>query len=152
MPGPPTEGFVFDTSLLGRFKLQVARRLAPFLLRRADATRLYYAWQLDSLPGGAFPPAYVFPDFVPVALIPTSLPAGTAPAGRYLLCLGWPFNRKGVDVLIRAFHKIADRHPDVALKVVGYCPDLTPYERLADGNPRIRFQPGCPPSTRSDRR
>ncbi len=143
VPGPPTEGFVFDHSRLGWLKLQVARRLVPFVLRRADATRLYYAWQLDGLPGDGFPPAYVFPDFVPVSLINASGPPGPG-VGRYILFLGFPFNRKGVDVLIQAFNKISDKHPDVELRIVGYCPDRTPYERLAGDNPRIRFEKGVP--------
>ena len=143
VPGPPTEGFTYEPGLSSKLKLRLARRLAPFLLRRADATRLYYAWQLDGLPGGPFPPAYVFPDFVHVAGNRGTPPPAEAPE-RYVLFLGSPFNRKGVDVLIKAFLMISDRHPDVTLRVVGHCPDRAPYERLAVGNPRVRFSPGIP--------
>ncbi len=143
VPGPPTEGFVFDPGRLGWLKLQVARRLVPFALRRADAVRLYYAWQLDGVPGGPFPRAFVFPDFVPVSLIHPDARPG-AGAGRYILLLGFPFSRKGADVLIQAFNKVCDKHPDVELRVVGYCPDRAVYERLAGGNPRVLFEKGVP--------
>lgn len=146
VPGPPTEGFTYEPGLSSRVKLRVARWLAPFLLRRADATRLYYAWQLDGLPGGPFPPAYVFPDFVRITENRAEAPPAAAPEAseRYVLFLGSPFSRKGVDVLIRAFLSIADRHPGVTLRVVGHCPDRAPYERLAGGDPRVRFSAGIP--------
>jgi len=149
VPGPPTEGFTYEPGFTSKVKLRVARWLAPFLLRRADATRLYYAWQLDDLPGGPFPPAYVFPDFVLIggtgaAPAQARAPADTASAERFILFLGSPFSRKGVDVLIKAFLRISDRHPDVTLRVIGHCPDRGPYEQMAAGNPRVLFSPGIP--------
>jgi glycosyltransferase involved in cell wall biosynthesis len=65
--------------------------------------------------------------------------------GNYLLAVGHPFHRKGVDVLIRAFVRIADRHPDVTLRILGYAPpnELQSYEALGDHHPRIKFvKPG----------
>jgi glycosyltransferase involved in cell wall biosynthesis len=56
--------------------------------------------------------------------------------------LGHPFDRKGVDLLIKAFNQIANRHPDVSLKIVGFCDDLTPYRELANHSPRVAFLPG----------
>lgn len=142
VPGPPTEGFQFEPGVISRLKLFLARRIVPFLIRRADATRLYYGWQLDDLPTQDFPPAYVFPDFVPVSLVPP--PDDDAAGSRYILFLGHPYNRKGVDVLIKAFNSIADRHPDVVLKIVGHCPDLTPWKRLAGDSPRVQFEKALP--------
>jgi glycosyltransferase involved in cell wall biosynthesis len=59
---------------------------------------------------------------------------------RYILFLGFPWKLKGVDILIQAFLQIADRHPDVTLRVVGLCPDRRPFERLASGHPRISLE------------
>jgi glycosyltransferase involved in cell wall biosynthesis len=140
VPGPPTEGFLFDGGLLGNLKLRLARRLVPFLLRKADGTRLYYSWQLDDLPAGPRPPAFVFPDFVPVSLVPPPTQDREEGAGRYVLFLGYPFNRKGVDVLIHAFDRIAPRHPDVILRIVGYCPDPGPWERMSAHPERVRIE------------
>jgi glycosyltransferase involved in cell wall biosynthesis len=140
VPGPPTEGFVFDGGLLGNIKLRLARRLVPFLLRKADGTRLYYSWQLDGLPAGPRPPAFVFPDFVPVSLVPPAIQHQGKDAERYVLFLGYPFNRKGVDVLIQAFDRIAPKHPDVILRIVGYCPDPGPWERMSAYPARVRIE------------
>lgn len=142
VPGPPTEGFIFQPGLLSRIKLHVARIYVPFLLRRADGLRLYYPSQLDGVRGVKFPPAFVFPDLVPLSTIASMEQVTRRIDGRYILLLGFPFNRKGVDILIKAFNKISDKHPDISLKVVGHCPDLAPYQKLAEGNPRIFLSTG----------
>jgi glycosyltransferase involved in cell wall biosynthesis len=61
--------------------------------------------------------------------------------GDYLLAVGHPFHRKGVDVLIRAFARIADRHPHMHLRILGYAPkdELDSYRELAGHHPRIEF-------------
>jgi glycosyltransferase involved in cell wall biosynthesis len=143
IPGPPTEGFIFERGLLSKIKLHVARMYVPGLLRQAAAVRLYYPGQLEGLKG-SFPPAFVFPDLVPVSVIASMEEVKNNHDGRYILFLGHPFNRKGVDILLEAFNKISPEHPEISLKVVGYCPDLAPYQELAGGNPRISFHPGVP--------
>ena len=65
--------------------------------------------------------------------------------GDYLLAVGYPFHRKGVDVLIRAFARIADKHPHMKLRILGYAPpnELDSYRALAGDHPRIEFvRPG----------
>jgi glycosyltransferase involved in cell wall biosynthesis len=65
--------------------------------------------------------------------------------GNYLLAVGHPFHCKGIDVLIRAFVRIADRHPDVRLRILGYAPpgELDSYQALGRHHPRIEFvRPG----------
>lgn len=62
----------------------------------------------------------------------------------YILLVGYPYDIKGVDVLIKAFNKISSEYPDIKLKIVGHCEDRTPYERLADGNKNIIFRKGVP--------
>jgi glycosyltransferase involved in cell wall biosynthesis len=65
--------------------------------------------------------------------------------GDYLLCVGFPFHRKGVDVVIGAFRSICKKHPTIKLKIMGYCPDeeLTWYKQLAGDESRIEFvKPG----------
>jgi len=92
---------------------------------------------------GTPPPSY-FPDLVAVSTIASVSERTAATVGPYALFMGFPFERKGVDVLIRAFHRVSNRFPELTLKVVGYCPDLTPYRELAANNPRISFLPGQP--------
>lgn len=65
--------------------------------------------------------------------------------GDYLLSVGQPFDLKGMDVLIAAFKTIAEKHPWISLRIMGYCPqkDLAKYRALADGHLRIAFiEPG----------
>ncbi len=84
---------------------------------------------------------YRFPDFVATEYFESL----ACHQGDYLLSIGHPFHRKGVDVLIEAFKLIAERHPKVSLRIMGYCPeaDLARYRTLAGGHSRIAFiKPG----------
>jgi glycosyltransferase involved in cell wall biosynthesis len=144
IPGPPLGGFAYEGGMFNKIKSYVARCYVPRLLRSADALRLYFPTQLEDLRPGCYPRAFVFPNLVPVSVIASSCAAHGGWDGRYGLILGHPFERKGVDVLIKAFQLITERHPDFSLKIVGYCPDLAPYRELAGGNPRIEFLPGQP--------
>jgi len=65
--------------------------------------------------------------------------------GDYLLSVGFPFHRKGIDILIKAFSCIADRYPRVRLRILGYAPEdeLASYRALASPGSRIEFvRPG----------
>ncbi len=84
---------------------------------------------------------YRFPDFVATEYFESL----ACHQGDYLLSIGHPFHRKGVDVLIEAFKRVAERHPKVSLRIMGYCPegDLARYQTLAGGHSRIAFiKPG----------
>lgn len=59
-----------------------------------------------------------------------------------ILCVGHPYNIKGVDILIQAFNLIAQDYPDVSLKIIGHCDDRKPYIDLVEGNSRISFHKG----------
>ncbi len=59
---------------------------------------------------------YRFPSFVATEYF-QSLPSYQ---GDYLLSVGYPFYRKGVDVLIEAFKLIAEEHKRVKLRIMGY--------------------------------
>jgi glycosyltransferase involved in cell wall biosynthesis len=61
--------------------------------------------------------------------------------GDYLLAVGHPFHRKGIDVLVQAFAKIADDYPSMRLRIIGYAPEaeLESYRALAGHHPRIEF-------------
>jgi glycosyltransferase involved in cell wall biosynthesis len=61
--------------------------------------------------------------------------------GDYLLAVGHPFHRKGVDILIRAFAQVADDFPSVRLRILGYAPpaELASYRALAGPCQQIEF-------------
>jgi glycosyltransferase involved in cell wall biosynthesis len=75
-----------------------------------------------------------FPDFTPVGLVPES-----GQVGNYFLFVGYPWERKGVDVLIKAWKRLAPSFPGVTLKIVGFCPDLAPWEALRGDETSIEF-------------
>jgi glycosyltransferase involved in cell wall biosynthesis len=137
MPGNPVSSFSFLPGRIARFKQSLARRLVPLVLGQADAIKLLYPGQLDGLRIRRNGPVEIFPDFVPIRALPAA-----QPGQKYLLFIGHPWYLKGVDVLIRAFNRIAERFPGYTLKIVGHCPDRTPFEALRAGNPRIEFYPG----------
>lgn len=59
-----------------------------------------------------------------------------------ILCVGHPYDIKGVDILLQAFKLITKEYPEVTLKIIGHCEDRKRYEDLAGGNPRISFHKG----------
>lgn len=58
-----------------------------------------------------------------------------------VLFVGFPFKIKGVDVLIRAFKRIAAHHPDWRLKILGWYPNRTELEAAIDGHSQIFYHP-----------
>ncbi len=142
IPGPPTGGYAFAPGILNKIKSRVARIYVPWMLKSADALQLLFPDQIDELLPGNYPPTFVFPDFAAVSAVESWAGGGTEQDGRYALFLGHPFERKGVDVLLKAFQLVSPRHTDFSLKIVGYCPDLSPYRKLAEGYPGIEFLPG----------
>src|SRR5208337_923988 len=131
IPGPPMGGHSFHPGLMNRIKSCVAKVYVPWILRRADGLRLLFPGQIDDLPRGNYPPAFIFPDFAAVSTVPSQPRGDAGKDGCYALFMGQPFERKGVDVLIKAFLLISDRHPEISLKIVGFCRDLAPYRELA---------------------
>jgi glycosyltransferase involved in cell wall biosynthesis len=143
VPVNPAQSFTDTRTFEARVKRKLADVFVPFLLRRADHVKLFFPGQIDAERYG-LRSVSAFPNFVPlnnIAARPRPEPTGEDP---YILTVGAPFHVKGVDILIRAFQQIADRYPRLRLKIVGHCPDLSPYRALAAGHPRIEFSPGVP--------
>ncbi len=137
LPGHPYRAFQFYEGRLARLKARVARTLVPRILNAASGAKLLYPQQLDDLNVRSDLPVAVFHDFTALGGVQVS-----ALDEKYLLFLGYPWHLKGVDILIRAFLRIADRYPEHRLLIVGHCPDRTPFETLAAGHPRIEFRRG----------
>ncbi len=54
-----------------------------------------------------------------------------------ILFVGFPFKRKGVDILIEAFKKIAPKYPEWKLKILGWFPNPEELNKAIDGHPQI---------------
>jgi glycosyltransferase involved in cell wall biosynthesis len=136
--GVPDKAFILDTArsrTVSRWKRRIATVLLHTLLRRVDGVHLLFPAQIPEKAAERIPACRVFHGFVPVTRIPAS-----SLDERYVLFLGFPWYLKGVDVLIDAFHEIADSVPDVRLRLVGYFPDAEQLERRAKGHPRISIE------------
>jgi glycosyltransferase involved in cell wall biosynthesis len=142
LPAPPIESFKLVPGRLAKIKHTIASWIVPAMIRASDAVWAYYPTQLDPLPLGKYPRMFVFPEFVPISTIAAAANPAENPRARYIYFLGHPFDRKGVDLLLKAFQEIAAKHPDVSLNIVGHCPDLTPYQKLANNSSRVTFRPG----------
>ena len=82
-------------------------------------------------------PIFKFPDFVASRYFESL----ESHQGDYLLSVGFPFELKGMDLLILAFRSIAARHPQIHLRIMGYCParEMVRYRKLAGNEERIKF-------------
>lgn len=60
---------------------------------------------------------------------------------KVILFVGFPFKRKGVDILIDAFKQVANKHPDWKLKILGWFPDMTELNAAMAGHPQIFHHP-----------
>lgn len=85
------------------------------ILRRANAIKLLYRGQLAGFDlGPKAGPVFVYP-----CLVLTDKVQPMAEEN-FVLFVGFPFLRKGVDVLYRAFLRVADRFPDWRLTLIGH--------------------------------
>ncbi len=90
-------------------------RIGSFVLRRADAIRVLYDSQLQGMNVDARR-KLVRRCFDPVPLERFSA-RGDEP---FILLVGYPFRRKGVDVLLKAFARVRERHPQWRVVLIGH--------------------------------
>ena len=58
---------------------------------------------------------------------------------KYLLFVGFPFYRKGVDVLVKAYEKIVDQFPDFELRLIGHLLEDEARKHLGTWRDQIKF-------------
>jgi glycosyltransferase involved in cell wall biosynthesis len=138
VPGVPEDAFRYDQANAGfraAVKRFVADRFLSFVVRNADSTKLLYPSHLDKYPSLRKAKTAVFHDHVPLGFV-AQLPTKDE---HYVLSMGYPSYRKGIDVLIKAFRLIAPRFPEYKLKLVGHFPDRGYLDQLAAGCPQIEI-------------
>lgn len=121
IPGVPHQAYLFEAptvSASNRLKKFLSDVCLHIVVKGCDRVKLLYPGQLDPYPSLRNTPASVFHDFVPVNSINVQ-----SIDERFVLLLGTPWYRKGVDVIIEAFKQIAAKVPGYKLKIVGYFPD-----------------------------
>lgn len=60
---------------------------------------------------------------------------------KVILFVGFPFKRKGLDLLIKAFKQVSDAYPDWRLKILGWYPNKEELDRAIDGHSAISHHP-----------
>jgi glycosyltransferase involved in cell wall biosynthesis len=123
-------------SLLNRCKRRIYPMVMRFVLKRADGIKLLFKEQLapfESILDGKIVRAfhcYVATDAF-----------SNLGEKKEVLFAGFPFKRKGVDILIAAFKKLAPKYPDWTLKVLGWYPDPRELYNAIGGHPQIHHHP-----------
>jgi glycosyltransferase involved in cell wall biosynthesis len=115
-----------------RAKKVIIPAIMGWVLKRAHGIKLLFDAQIDPFAEkvkgkviGRFPCHVSTSSFKPLR------------EDKEVLFVGFPFKRKGVDVLIAAFKQISDKHPDWKLKILGWFPDPTELNAAIAGHPRI---------------
>ncbi len=137
VPGNPQKLFLFDSeklSIINRFKNKIGYSLAAFTINLADHIKLLYPDHLNGYKKISKTQTSIFHDFVPINVIKPS-----DKSDKYILFLGYPWFLKGVDILIKSFKLISNEFPEYRLKIVGFCPDKSYFQKLAEGNNRIEL-------------
>jgi glycosyltransferase involved in cell wall biosynthesis len=141
LPNVPENSYRYDKLNPGLWE-SLKRGVADVLLNlagsRADCLRLFYPWQLRCFPRLQGKPAGVFNSFVPVRTIAGQVEKVYGEE-KYVLSVGYPWHTKGMDILIRAFRKIAGEFPDYKLILLGHYPDRQYLDELAQGCPQIEL-------------
>ncbi len=141
VPGVPSEQFLLEQrepSIGLRTKHTLSLLWTKLVVHLADHVKLLFSRQLADV--AAFEPKKhsVFFDFVGISEMKPS-----DNDERFILFLGYPWYLKGVDLLIRAFNGIAEKFPDYALKIVGYCPNKSDFVRLIRAGVRTELLDAC---------
>jgi glycosyltransferase involved in cell wall biosynthesis len=119
-------------------RLLQMRLVGDYVLRRADAVRLLFVDQLANFV--ALPDATLVRHFFALTYTDRFY---SAPEEKIIVAAGFPFMRKGVDVLVEAFVRLAPRYRDWKLVLIGH---LIPTELRALGveHAQILALPGVP--------
>ncbi len=138
--GDPTNLADIHPVWLRRLRLAWMRSLGSIVLPGASAVKLLFDRQLE---GFAQPsPRAVVRSFMDFCNTERFYPGAEEPI---ILSAGYPFRRKGYDILCSAFARIAPRFPDWKLVLIGH---TIPTEARSAGfvDPRIELLPGVPQS------
>jgi len=107
-------------------------RLAERILRRANGIKLLFPSQIEYAKG--------IPQATAVGVFPSLIDLERFEYicdDKEILFVGHPLHRKGVDLLVQAFHIIKDEFPDWRLTILGWFPDKSELLEWIDNEPRI---------------
>ena len=99
------------------FLSSIVRRI---VCRFSDRIKILTEGQVDSLGLSKWKNKIsVFHDFVPTHYFQDE----SACVNKDILCVGWPFKLKGMELLVESFNRLKDKHPDFKLRLQGHLID-----------------------------
>jgi glycosyltransferase involved in cell wall biosynthesis len=119
-----------------RAKRWLYPRLVGYTLARADGIKTLFPAQLQRYRDRIRTP--VVEHFFDYVDLEPFQDLGEEPV---VLFVGFPFRLKGVDLLIEAFKRVAPRHPEWKLKILGWFPDDRELKAAIGGHPAIFHHP-----------
>ena len=119
-----------------RFMLRAMRAMASYVVRRADGIKLLFD---DALEGLAKPRVGATIRRYPNLAYLTRF--YSLPEEKFILLVGFPFYRKGADILCNAFISIADRFPEWRVVLIGH-QLAAAAEKIGLRHERIQFLAG----------
>ncbi len=135
VPGVTEKALSFSKSRLKFIFSKIALLSIKFTLKQATGVWFLFRDQVNEEYLPAKIKRFVSHEFTPIGMYkPTKIQEPI------ISFLGYPWELKGVDILIEAFKKIAPKFPDAKLKIAGYCPDPSSFIEQAKGfEDRIEF-------------
>jgi glycosyltransferase involved in cell wall biosynthesis len=132
----PAEWLDGADKILVKVKKFIYPIIMKLVLKHADGIRLLFKKQID--PFRDVVNGKIIKDFH--CFVPTDQ-FKNLEEKKEILFSGIPFKRKGLDILISAFKKIAPDYPDWKLKILGWFPDPTELNCAIGGHPQIYHHP-----------
>jgi glycosyltransferase involved in cell wall biosynthesis len=110
------------------------RRAAPFILSRTDAVTCVSQSLVDTLEKQVpeLPTTHVIPNGIDYDFWQLDEASSDTRQEKQLISVGSLKRVKGHDVLIRAFPKVLEEHPDATLRLVGDGPKQSEYEKMTE--------------------
>ena len=131
--------YMDNAGALAQLKRRLMIAIGTFVLKRADGIRVLYPRQLDflgpQLLGKVIHTAFEYVDLSAFRDLGEQ---------KLILFAGFPFYVKGVDVLISAFKKVAEKYPDWRLRILGWFPDPRLLQSHIGDHPQIEHHPPVP--------
>jgi len=113
-------------------------RIEAWVLKRADGVKLLFPTQVDPFrPVMTTDVIHSFSNYVPI----DRFAGQNGTENPEVLFVGYPFKRKGVDILIAAFKQLSPDFPEWTLKILGWYPDRRELDACMGNHPQISHHP-----------
>jgi glycosyltransferase involved in cell wall biosynthesis len=144
LPNAPEHQYLYEEPFIpfgARIKKRISDVLLHLVIWRSSMVKILYPQQLKYYPLLRNRLSFVCHDFAATRYIASE---NESSSQRIVLMIGHPWFRKGFDIGILGFRKIAAQFPNHRLVIVGMNPDPTYLEQLAAGCDQIEIRRPIP--------